>query len=159
MKALKISKVLLFSVLFLAASCKKDKAEIENKYSYLGADTKIGAASATHRIITTGTKPAFDRLNILFDGGGTERQLTINFNAKSVLTGRFTNKDDDSPDFNPAVNFDDGVVRQDGASDRITDGTVEISKSGDTYTVKVTVITAKGPLTCNYVGAIPLKEG
>ena len=159
MKKSKAAITMLLGVLLFVTACKKDKVEIENKYTYLGADSKIEAASATHRIITTSNKPAFDRLNILFDAEGTEKQLTINFNSKNILTGKFTNKDDDTPGFDPTLNFDDGIVRQDGASDRITDGSVEISKSGDTYTVKATVTTAKGQLTCNYIGAIPLIEG
>lgn len=139
------------SVLFVFASCKKDKDEADKgatsgAFEYQGKTLKISTAdyregNGDGAWIYLGTAD-FNYIQIRFKNLGNYVIPTGSFTYKSGLP------------YSTATNFPGGQAIVSNMADEMNGGTVAIAKSGDTYTITVNATTAKGTIKGEYKGTL-----
>ncbi|MFN0257634.1 hypothetical protein [Pedobacter ureilyticus] len=157
MKTLKTMCWLLTVSIALVLGCKKDKSDepeggSQNSYIYQDVSTNIVSANS---LVTTVL--GVNTLSVVLKGEGTSKWIQLYFykSGTTVPLGDFTYKSNLDGTYNPAVNFAGGTIKLDITnSHEMTGGKVNVSKTGDSYTVKVDGVTSRGAVKASYVGKI-----
>ncbi len=144
--------LIVLSVFFTLASCKKDKNDdggtgaVAGKFDYQNNSNNInsgdyrgGNGDGAWLYFLT---PEFNSVQIRFK----------NLGDYVIPVGSFTYKN--GAPYNATTNFAGGAVTINNVTDEINGGTVVIAKDGDKYTITINASTTKGPLKGSYTGVL-----
>jgi len=147
-----VKTLIVLSVFFTLASCKKDKEDpagtdsVSGKFEYQNnsnninsGDYRAGNGDGAWLYFLT---PEFNGVQIRFKSLGNY----------VIPTGSFTYKN--GAPYNSATNFAGGSITINNVTDEVNGGTVVISKDGDSHTITFNLTTTKGPLKGSYTGIL-----